>query len=169
MEEAKLCPICQELKSLEAFSRDKTARDGRSRRCRACRAAYYKATRAHSLATTKAWKAAHPGQTAGHAAGLSARRAENSALLTQLKLTLSCVDCGWTPATAEECPRLEFDHIDPSTKHRTHTSSAFHGGWPWPRIQAEIALCEPRCRECHRDRTTRERHRLIRRNPEMTR
>lgn len=53
---------------------------------------------------------------------------------------MACVDCGSTE-------NLEMDHRDPAEK----TS---HRIWSWaePRLLAELAKCEPRCRDCHHAR-----------------
>lgn len=54
-----------------------------------------------------------------------------------------CVDCGsWE--------NLEIDHVDNSTK-------VGHCIWTWSeaRRDAELAKCEPRCRQCHQLKTIR--------------
>lgn len=73
-------------------------------------------------------------------------------------MTLECTDCGWQPADETETCALDFDHVDPKTKTNDKNSRAFLYYWPWERILAEIAKCEPRCARCHRIRTYRERH-----------
>lgn len=80
-----------------------------------------------------------------------------------LKLTIACVDCGWRPFDDESTSRLEFDHIDPMTKaHFVNRGAAFSYSWSWERIKREMALCEPRCVDCHRKRTTQLGHRHMR-------
>jgi hypothetical protein len=44
---------------------------------------------------------------------------------------------------------MEFDHIDPNTKHRV-ISRMVGEGISIKRIQEEIAKCEPVCANCHR-------------------
>jgi hypothetical protein len=51
-----------------------------------------------------------------------------------------CVDCG---ATED----LELDHRDPAEKISHKIWS-----WAWPRLLAEAAKCEVRCRTCHEER-----------------
>lgn len=91
-------------------------------------------------------------------------RTETRAKLVALKLTLACSDCGWEPADEIETAGLEFDHTDPSSKGQTW-GKAYNIGWPWPRIERELALCTPRCARCHAIRTYREQHHLIGKTP----
>lgn len=58
-----------------------------------------------------------------------------------------CLDCGVRD------PRvLEFDHRDPRTKIDSVGVLA-RQGWPWSKVEAEIAKCDVRCANCHRRRT----------------
>ena len=56
----------------------------------------------------------------------------------------SCVTCGSTES-------LELDHIDPATK-------VSHRIWSWSteRREAELAKCQPLCRDCHESKSVRE-------------
>jgi len=56
-----------------------------------------------------------------------------------------CVECGGAE-------NLELDHIDPATK-------VGHKIWSWSaeRRAAEIAKCQPLCRDCHRAKSMAER------------
>ena len=47
---------------------------------------------------------------------------------------------------------LEFDHIDPSTKHRT-VSKMISGHTSWNKILNEIEKCRILCANCHRRHT----------------
>lgn len=144
----KTCTKCQQTKSLDDFSLKASSRDGRSSQCKACRNKHMAATYPQNSTTIRAKRVA--------------RYATIRARLIALKLTLRCVDCSWQPTTAKETVRLEFDHRDPATKHRSG-SSAFDRSWSWARIQREIALCDPRCKTCHGKRSTALGHRQIRR------
>lgn len=57
-----------------------------------------------------------------------------------------CVDCGCKDITV-----LEFDHRDPSLKRSAVGELARSA--EWPRVLAEIELCDVRCANCHRLRT----------------
>ena len=61
--------------------------------------------------------------------------------------THPCVDCG-----ASDIRVLEFDHRDPTTKV-TAVAVLARGGYSLARVQAEVALCDVRCANCHRVRT----------------
>lgn len=56
----------------------------------------------------------------------------------------SCVTCGSTES-------LELDHIDPTTK-------VHHAIWSWraERREAELAKCQPLCRDCHISKSRKE-------------
>lgn len=66
------------------------------------------------------------------------RRAEAIA-----RLGGSCVRCG-----AKD--DLQFDHIDPATKHFTLADS---GGTAADRFWAEVEKCQLLCRECHQEKS----------------
>lgn len=63
-----------------------------------------------------------------------------------------CVDCGTTR-------RLEFDHRDPSRKEFEITRG---GTIAEDRFWAEVDKCVLRCRDCHEERTLRDRARARR-------
>lgn len=151
----KTCTLCDQAKPLDDFPVDARRNDGRASQCRACRAARYQADPDYTARYRDANREAL-------SAKQTARYREHQARITALKLTLACVDCGWQPTTAGEAALLEFDHIDPDTKHQSGTP-AYLRSWAWERIAAELALCEPRCNPCHVRRTTRLRHNLRRR------
>lgn len=58
-----------------------------------------------------------------------------------------CIDCG------EEDPIvLDFDHVDPSTKHKG-ISELKYGQCSLRLLRHEIAKCVVRCANCHRRKT----------------
>lgn len=91
----------------------------------------------------------------------AARHARKRERVIAIKLASACVDCGWKPTTAEETKLLYFDHRDPATKTGTSNRRAFNYSWSWSRISAELALCDTRCKPCHRARSSREGHLTI--------
>jgi hypothetical protein len=58
-----------------------------------------------------------------------------------------CVDCG-----EKDIRVLEFDHLDPSTKHLPVAVLA-RGGFSLRRVIEEVSRCDVRCANCHRRRT----------------
>jgi hypothetical protein len=58
-----------------------------------------------------------------------------------------CVDCG-----ERDLRVLDLDHLG---EKRELVSALVARGAPWPRIEAEIALCDVRCANCHRRVTAR--------------
>lgn len=58
-----------------------------------------------------------------------------------------CISCGEGDPIV-----LEFDHIDPETKHMS-ISHAIHSGVPLSTLQEEIEKCQVLCANCHRRRT----------------
>jgi formate-dependent nitrite reductase cytochrome c552 subunit len=73
----------------------------------------------------------------------AARLAANRARVDDYLLTHPCVDCGLTDLVV-----LEFDHV---RGVKVGDVSALVGsGYPWAKIEAEIAKCDVRCANCHR-------------------
>lgn len=54
----------------------------------------------------------------------------------------SCARCG-----ADES--LEFDHIDPSSKHPALKTTGAMWGWKPERIREELSKCQLLCKPCH--------------------
>jgi hypothetical protein len=137
VDETKVCTKCREELPVSEFYR---TRKGIRRYCKPCRKDALAANRKARRQRLNEWQA---------------NRAQQ---IRVFKMDLSCVDCGWSPATEQETRRLQFDHIDPATKWRNRAGEpgqpAFHRSWKWERILAEIELCVPRCASCHSHRTT---------------
>jgi uncharacterized protein YcfJ len=73
----------------------------------------------------------------------AARVAANRARVDEYLLTHPCVDCGMTDLVV-----LEFDHV--RGVKVAAVSALVTGGYPWTKIDAEIAKCDVRCANCHR-------------------
>jgi hypothetical protein len=73
--------------------------------------------------------------------------AETRSWLVGYLLEHPCSDCGETDPLV-----LEFDHRSPATKNMEVAVLA-RSGYPLRRVQAEVALCDVRCANCHRRRT----------------
>jgi hypothetical protein len=74
------------------------------------------------------------------------RRDERMAKVAQL-IGDTCIDCGSTD-------RIEYDHVDPSTKFKSIVQMAYTSGEE--RFWAEVEKCVPRCHDCHMDKTLRD-------------
>lgn len=69
--------------------------------------------------------------------------AERKKRLRDLKQEMTCARCGFDHPAA-----LEFHHRDPATKNFKISEKAW--SYSWDRIEAEIALCDVICSNCHR-------------------
>jgi hypothetical protein len=81
------------------------------------------------------------------------RYAQRRAHLDRIKLSRGCEDprCAGYP---EHPSALQFDHRDPSEKHRTYGGmSRMLAGAKWELVVAEIAKCDVVCANCHAVRT----------------
>ena len=72
------------------------------------------------------------------------QKAENREYIRQYLLINPCVDCGNADIRV-----LQFDHIDPSTKHKCIGQLVDSK----KKMLEEIAKCEVRCANCHMIRT----------------
>lgn len=59
-----------------------------------------------------------------------------------------CIICGEADPVV-----LDFDHVDPSTKHKTVARMVGGGTYSWARVLEEIGKCQVLCANCHRRRT----------------
>lgn len=76
------------------------------------------------------------------------RQARITRILSSVKATLGCVDCGFDDPRA-----LQWDHIDPDTK-----LGNVGGMGNWTATWREMAKCVVRCANCHAIRTHEEGH-----------
>lgn len=81
----------------------------------------------------------------------AAIRAERLPMISDIKLSRGCLDCGYNAHPAA----LHFDHRDPTDKSFEIAKSLTYS---LARLMAEIAKCDVRCANCHAVRTVREGH-----------
>jgi hypothetical protein len=157
--DVKRCGRCGQTKPVSEFYVNRTRKDGRQSICKQCRSAAAKDPdyRARDNERARQRRLEDPEWGASRTAQAREFSAGNRARLSALKMAMRCTDCGWAPADEAEAWRLVFDHVDPSTKHDDGASEAVLAWWSWERIEAELALCVPRCGSCHARRTWRQR------------
>lgn len=134
----KRCPRCGKDKPIHEFSfTDRKTRERNAYR-RSCQAAY---RRDHYRRQRDAYiKRAR--------AQVQRKREEQVRLLHEYLRSHRCVDCGEADIRV-----LEFDHVD---GEKDMDVGAMLGRRSWTKILAEIAKCDVRCANCHRQRTARE-------------
>jgi len=80
---------------------------------------------------------------------LSQRQIDNRKMLDKIKTDKGCCECGYNANPAA----LQFDHLDPDTKHITATGKRRNPGsmtsYSQAMILAEIAKCRIICANCH--------------------
>lgn len=129
----KRCVLCRrELLSSE-FNRKRAARDGRQNVCRDCNRArarsYYAENRDRHVAVVTARTARAREEAKDHVA--------------EYLLRHPCVDC-----RVDDLRVLEFDHR-PGSGKTSEVMRLVRNGHSIARIDAEIAKCDVRCRNCH--------------------
>ena len=132
----KRCARCNERKPSEAFNRSGKSGDGRHSYCRDCQSAWY---REHAV------------QHKAHVRATSARRKREAREFLVTRLADGCVDCGESDLRV-----LDFDHVF-GDKEST-IADLVRRGAGMPRLNAEVAKCEVRCRNCHAIVTVMRRH-----------
>ncbi len=75
------------------------------------------------------------------------RYAEHRKLLDDIKLERGCVDCGYNRCSSA----LDFDHRNPSTKKFTVCKKLAQVSDST--LLEEVAKCDVRCANCHREKT----------------
>jgi hypothetical protein len=129
----KTCGSCRAELPLTEFNRRADSRDGLQGTCRACNRAsarrYYAANRTKHIAAIVA---------RSRVAREAARRWLGGYLLSH-----PCVDCGMADVRV-----LDFDHRPDSDKSGD-VMRLVNDGFSLRRIQAEVAKCDVRCRNCH--------------------
>ena len=110
-----------------AFNRSSRSPDGKQAYCRECQKAHYDENSDQHRANVRRTSAA--------------RRAALRALAFKA-MAGGCVDCG-----CRDIRVLEFDHV--REKKVADVGSMIRRGRSIDAVQAEIAKCEVRCRNCH--------------------
>lgn len=134
----KTCPDCLVEKPATEFHRNRAMAGGVEYYCKPCRAERRKKYQDRERAYGRSYN--------------QGRKASRRRLLTSVKLTAGCTDCGYT----EHPHALQFDHVVPATK--SFPMSTF-GTVGWDVFWAELEKCDVRCANCHAIRTERLRER----------
>ena len=133
----KYCGSCEQFKDLEAFSTNKSKRDGLSSCCKGCHSEYVKQ---HYINNKEKY--------------LRAAAKRNKTYEQEIKEYIfkvkdaPCMDCGikYPPYV------MDFDHREPEQKE-FNISYAVRLKSPLRKIQEEIDKCDLVCANCHRIRT----------------
>jgi 5-methylcytosine-specific restriction endonuclease McrA len=132
---SKRCCMCDAIKPLEEFHRNRWASDGLQNRCKPC-----------NVEVNKRWYREHPEVRELRMDEYARRRKrEPAAQVYDYLLEHPCVDCGEADPVV-----LEFDHLRDKVRS---ISALVTAKVPWAKIEAEIAKCEVVCANCHRRRT----------------
>jgi hypothetical protein len=126
----------QELKERKS-ARDTRWRAAHKERVADHNARYYNKNKVRLLAANAKRNAENKERIARYRAK---RVAERKRILDRIKYMRGCVDCKTKDG------RLDFDHIDKSTKLFKVSSGLLRS---WPAIKAEIRKCVVRCASCH--------------------
>ncbi|WP_306232230.1 hypothetical protein [Agrococcus beijingensis] len=123
----KRCSRCQTEKPVGEFNRGPRNKDGRHSYCRACQKAHYRDNAVRHKANVR-----------------RIRKARRKQALDAIMIQFSngCVDCG-----CKDIRVLEFDHV--RGVKVASVGSMVRRGRSLAMIQAEMAKCEVRCRNCH--------------------
>ncbi|GAA1938911.1 hypothetical protein GCM10009775_33800 [Microbacterium aoyamense] len=129
----KTCGTCRQSKPFTDFNRKASRPDGLQEVCRECNREasrrYYERNREEHVRTIVARTAEQ-------------RRASKDFLAAYLR-EHPCVDCGNADIRV-----LDFDHR-PGTEKRLDVMRMVKDGYSLAKVEAEIAKCDVRCRNCH--------------------
>lgn len=123
----KRCSRCQTEKPVGELNRSPRNKDGRHSYCRACQKAHYRDNAVRHKANVRR---------------ISKARRKQALDAIMIQFSKGCVDCG-----CMEIRVLEFDHV--RGVKVASVGSMVRRGRSLAMIQAEIAKCEVRCRNCH--------------------
>ncbi|MGM1029898.1 MAG: hypothetical protein ACQEWM_08520 [Actinomycetota bacterium] len=123
----KRCAWCLAEKPVDEFNRSPRNKDGRHSYCRGCQKAHYRDNAARHKANVRR---------------TSKARRQQALDAIMARFSNGCVDCGSTDIRV-----LEFDHVR-GTKVAS-VGNMVRRGRGLAAIEAEIAKCDVRCRNCH--------------------
>jgi len=123
----KTCALCRLSLPDTAFNRSSRSRDGKQAYCRECQKAHYQANSMRHRANVRRTSAA--------------RRASLRVVAFEA-MAAGCVDCG-----CRDIRVLDFDHV--RGEKVADVGSMVRRGRSVAAVQAEIAKCEVRCKNCH--------------------
>ena len=131
MQQEKICPKCNELKTAEDFGESTKRSDGLQIHCRSCRKAYNK----ERYLKDKSFRDKVADRR---------NRVRNKALtlVSRYKRFCGCKICG-----EKEPIALDLHHLDPSVKEDNPSSMI---GGSIERLKAEVRKCVVLCANCHR-------------------
>lgn len=148
--DTKFCFIGKHNKPVTDFYVHKAHKDGLSSSCKQClidrerkrrrdgkTKSYYKPGRYVTKAVVDLARKKYTDAT-GHAR----RRYQKQLRIVRILMNKECVDCGENDPLV-----LEFDHV--RGEKTLGISDMIARGMKWGLIEAEIAKCEVRCRNCH--------------------
>jgi hypothetical protein len=136
----KRCPRCKIDKPSSSFRYRSSAGSRRTSYCRPCERSYNR----DYYRVRDAQK-----QNVRVAKNAVLYRQRNRMRILEYLFTHPCVDCGESDPIV-----LEFDHV--LGQKQGNMSTMVHGDTNWSKIATEIAKCEIRCANCHRQRTFRQ-------------
>lgn len=129
----KRCGSCGATKPLAEFNRKRSSSDGRQQTCREC---HRDASRRYYAMNRDAHVRAIVERTAR-------RRVESKVFLATYLESHACVDCG-----QDDIRVLDFDHR-PGERKRKDVMQMVKEGFSLFAIEAELLICDVRCRNCH--------------------
>lgn len=128
----KTCTRCMTSKDATEFVKRSKSRDGLGPWCKLCHGRYAKTQY-------------HAGDKARIRRNMASVIDRYRAYIWSVLTASSCVDCGESDPLV-----LEFDHIDPTTKHMHIADMRYHSV---ERTKGEVEKCEVVCANCHKRRT----------------
>jgi hypothetical protein len=141
----KRCPTCcgpGDVLPATSFYRHPSRRGGLSSQCRAC---HHRVEQAHYRRNVGRERAKR------RMRNLLVRQANHARMMEYLR-GRGCSRCGIDNPVV-----LEFHHVRDRGHKRAPVSVLVSHGYHWSKVQAEIAICDVLCANCHRIRTASER------------
>lgn len=124
----KVCSRCKETKPVSEFGKSSKAKDGLQWHCRTCKSELHRLNHDARMVSIKASQ--------------QKRIEAGREYVVEYLRENPCVDCG-----VSDIRVLEFDHV--RGEKRNGVATLVQQAYSLEVIQAEIAKCEVRCRNCH--------------------